>query len=81
MAKSDNSAFMSVDEGHALIGKQNISRRSLYNALEREEIPSVRLGRRLLIPRHSFIRWLEECGGLRALNASNGPALARRAVR
>jgi excisionase family DNA binding protein len=56
--------FLNVDEGHALIGKDKISRRSLYSALEREEIPSVRIGKKILIPQYAFMTWLREHGAI-----------------
>jgi len=66
MHKKELSAFLTADEGHAMIGKDKISRRAFYNALEREEIPSVRIGRRILLPRHAFMRWLQEGGAVPA---------------
>jgi excisionase family DNA binding protein len=56
-------AFLKPDEGHAIIGKDKISRRSFYNALNRNEIPNIRIGSRILIPRHAFERWLAASGG------------------
>ncbi len=55
-------ATLSVDEAHALIGKQKISRGGLYNAIKRKEVPHLRLGHRILIPRHAFMKWLESAG-------------------
>jgi len=57
-------AFLTPDEGHAIIGTDKISRRSFYNALTRKEIPNVRLGRRILIPRQAFTAWLEQRGAV-----------------
>jgi excisionase family DNA binding protein len=62
MDKQVPNATLSVDEAHALIGKENISRGGFYNALNRGEVPNVRLGKRILIPRHAFERWLESAG-------------------
>ncbi len=42
-----------------LLGEGVISRASFYSALNRGDIPSRRLGRRIVIPRHAFLRWLE----------------------
>ena len=36
-----------------------IGRNSAYEAVRRNEIPSIRIGRRILIPRHRFLQWLE----------------------
>ena len=55
-------AVLTVDEAHTVIGKTKISTRSLYNALHRNEIPHIRLGKRFLIPRHAFNKWLEGAG-------------------
>lgn len=64
MHKKEKAAFLTADEGHAVIGKDKISRRAFYNALERKQIPSVRIGRRILIPRHAFMDWLEQRGAV-----------------
>jgi excisionase family DNA binding protein len=64
MHKDKISAFITADEGHAWIGKDKLSRRSFYNALERNQIPNVRFGRRILIPRHAFFDWLQKRGAL-----------------
>ncbi len=55
--KRDN-ATMTVDEAHAEIGLDKISRAALYNAIGRREVPHIRLGRRILIPRHAFQQWI-----------------------
>ena len=62
MHEKTESAAMKPDEAHAIIGKDKISRRAFYNALNRREIPCLRLGRRILIPRHAFMSWLESAG-------------------
>ena len=51
-------ATITVDEAHALIGKTKISRGGLYAAINRKEVPHLRLGHRILIPRHAFMLWL-----------------------
>jgi len=66
MHKKAQPTFLTPDEGHAIIGKDKISRRSFYNALGRKEIPNVRLGRRILIPRQAFTAWLEQRGAVSA---------------
>jgi len=50
---------LTVDEAHALLGKDKISRGAFYNAIGRNEIPHVKLGHRILIPRAAFMKWLE----------------------
>ena len=55
-------ATLTVDEAHRIIGKDKISRGGFYAAINRKEIPHLRLGYRILIPRHAFLRWLESAG-------------------
>jgi excisionase family DNA binding protein len=42
---------LSVDEAAALLG---VSRDLVYDLVARGEIPSVRLGRRIVVPRHAL---------------------------
>jgi excisionase family DNA binding protein len=57
------SAMLTADQAHQLTGGDSvISRASFYAGLGRREIPSVRVGRRILIPRHAFMLWLEGQG-------------------
>ncbi len=63
------SAALTPDQAHALLGIRVISRASFYNAINRGEVPHLRLGKRIIIPRHSFYRWLETAGGLRGAGA------------
>jgi excisionase family DNA binding protein len=51
-------ATLTVGEAHLLVGKDNISRAALYAAIAHKEIPSIRIGRRILIPRSQFAQWL-----------------------
>ena len=62
MDKQALKATLSVDEAHALIGKDNISRGGFYAAISRGEVPHLRLGHRILIPRNSLLRWLDSAG-------------------
>lgn len=70
--RNKQAMFLTADEAHEIIGKDKISRRSFYNALERKEIPNVRFGRRILIPRTAFFRMLEAGG----MEPQNGVAVA-----
>ena len=54
-----SNAMLKPDEAHRLMGTTAISRASFYAGLRRGEIPNRRVGRRILIPRHAFLRWLE----------------------
>jgi excisionase family DNA binding protein len=57
--KSPESAMLKPDEAHSILGVDKISRRAFYNALKRNEIPNRRCGRRILIPRAAFMRYVE----------------------
>ncbi len=46
---------ITVEEAAAHLG---ISRNSAYEAVRRGEIPSVRIGGRIVIPRRRFLDWL-----------------------
>ena len=40
-----------------------VSRATLYRMAEQKRIPSLRIGRRVIIPREPFKKWIEqECG-------------------
>ena len=54
-------AALTPDQALAVLGKV-ISRASFYNAINRGEVPHRRLGKRIIIPRHAFMRWLESAG-------------------
>jgi excisionase family DNA binding protein len=62
MDKTNQDATLSVDEAHALIGLGKISRGALYAAINRKEVPHLRLGHRILIPRNALMQWLA-CAG------------------
>jgi excisionase family DNA binding protein len=53
---------MTVDEAHARIGRDKISRGGFYAAVGRGEVPHLRLGHRILIPTKAFERWLDSAG-------------------
>lgn len=55
-------ATLTVDEAHRIIGKDKISRGALYAAIGRNEVPHLKLGHRILIPRHAFMTWLQAAG-------------------
>ena len=62
MAKGQ-AATMRVDEAHDRFGKNKISRAGFYAAIRRNEVPNIKLGRRILIPRHAFEEFLRGNGG------------------
>lgn len=49
----------SVDETAALLG---ISRNGAYEAIRRGEIPAIKIGGRIVVPRAALDRWLESAG-------------------
>jgi len=51
---------------HALLGKDKISRGAFYAAIKRNEVPHIRLGKRILIPRHAFEGWIAAAGRVMA---------------
>lgn len=53
---------LTVDEAHAILGCDKISRGGFYAAINRNEVPHLRLGHRILIPRHAFMKWIESAG-------------------
>ena len=48
---------MSVEEAGKLLG---IGRSSAYGAVRRGELPSLKVGRRILVPRSALLRKLED---------------------
>jgi excisionase family DNA binding protein len=52
-----------ADEGFEYIGGRRVlSRASWYAALKKNQIPHIRLGRKILIPRQALLKWLESAG-------------------
>ena len=58
-------AMLSVEEAGELLG---VSRQVAYQLARRDDFPCLRIGRRMLIPRHKLIEWVDNhCGGEVAL--------------
>ena len=53
-----NAAALTPDQALAFLGKC-IGRASFYAAINRGEVPHKRLGKRIIIPRAAFLRWLD----------------------
>lgn len=53
-------ATVTVEEFAAMVG---ISRFSAYRELRDGNVPHLRLGKRIVIPRAALERWLDNCGG------------------
>ena len=57
--KKPETATLKPDQAHALLGgTEVISRASFYAGIRRNEIPHLRIGKRILIPRHAFMNWM-----------------------
>ncbi len=54
----DAPAAMTAEQALALLGGV-VSRSSFYAAIRRGEVPHRRLGKKIVIPRSTFLRWLE----------------------
>lgn len=57
MRESDERATVTVEEAARLLG---IGRNSAFAAVQRGEIPALRIGRRVLVPRAALERLLAE---------------------
>jgi len=68
------SAALTAEQALKLLGRV-ISRASFYAAINRGEVPHRRLGKRIIIPRHAFMEWLESAGQLRTAIPSRASPL------
>lgn len=60
MEEKTQFAALKPEEAHRLLGgNEVISRASFYAGIKRGDIPAIRIGRRLIIPRARFLQWLE----------------------
>jgi excisionase family DNA binding protein len=66
IAQAERAVYQSVDE---LAGMLGINRQRVYAGLRDGQIPSIRLGRRFLLPRDAINSWLRTAGG--SLRASS----------
>lgn len=57
MMKDADRLTLSVDEAGKMLG---LSRGLMYQAIRKGEIPSIRIGRRILIPRAALYRMLKD---------------------
>ncbi len=69
-ALNTDSAALTPDQALRVLGKV-ISRASFYAAINRGEVPHRRLGKRIIIPRAAFTRWLESAGQQQTVNTVN----------
>ena len=56
VVRGSERVVLNVEEARVLLG---LSRGLMYEAIRRGEIPSLRVGRRILIPRAALMRLLE----------------------
>ncbi|HCJ57614.1 MAG TPA: DNA-binding protein [Clostridiaceae bacterium] len=65
MAKS----FYNIDELPMTLNSDdvaaalNISRAGAYNLMNQKEFPALRIGKRIVVPKQAFIRWIEDNTG------------------
>ncbi len=55
-----NRAHYTPDEAAERAG---VSRQLIYRGIKSDQIPHIRLGKRIIIPKTAFDGWLETCGG------------------
>jgi excisionase family DNA binding protein len=60
MKKQSNATVYAVDE---LARELGVSRNAIYSGLRAGTIPSIRLGRRFILPRAAIALWLQSAGG------------------
>ena len=60
-AMVDNSLLLTVPEASLLL---RISRNMAYELIRQNALPHIRLGRRILVPRHGLERWIACQAGL-----------------
>ena len=65
---SPQGAMMSIDQAWERVGKDVITKQGLYLAATRGDFVAVRLGRRVLVPRAAFEKWLR--GGAESTNVA-----------
>lgn len=52
---------LTVDETAKIL---RINRTTAYEMVRQKQIPSIKLGRRIIVPRDALLKWLEGCGKL-----------------
>jgi excisionase family DNA binding protein len=57
-SKGDGGSTYTVRQAWRKLGPENITLQAIYLAVARREIPSIRLGRRVLIPKQAFDEFL-----------------------
>lgn len=57
---AENKACMSVADVAAEMG---VSRATVYDLARRADFPAIHLGKRIIVPRSAFYKWLDDCAG------------------
>jgi len=57
-------ATFTVEEVGEILG---IARSSAFNLVKQDDFPSFRIGKRIIIPRDSFFRWMDEKAQAKAM--------------
>lgn len=61
MENSNKTLVLTPSEARKIL---RCSKTVFYDALRRQVIPSIRISpRKIIIPKHAFMRWLDEGGG------------------
>lgn len=60
IAEGTQRACMSVQEVAHELG---VSNTTAYDLARREDFPAIHLGKRIVVPRSAFMRWLDKCAG------------------
>lgn len=71
-ADAQQTVTLTVDQAHQLSGTGNISRGGFYSAVRRGQVPHVRLGHKILIPRKALLAWLESAGDRSQIGGAAG---------
>jgi excisionase family DNA binding protein len=70
--EEDGSSSETYPSVAKLAKELNMCERSVRDALRRNEIPHIKLGKRYILPKAAIRRWLEEAGGHPLLNVMAG---------
>jgi len=62
MDKKESAALTVAQAWDLLGGAPVISRAAFYNGLRRGQIPGLKIGTRIIIPRGKFLAWLDSAG-------------------
>jgi len=72
MDSMETEVTLTAEEAWKIVGTKKISRGAWFAAIARVEVPHLRIGRRILIPKHAFYQWLESAGATASIAAAIG---------